>query len=114
MNAPLRHAHCTVFPVRDNELEIGGIPVSRLAERVGSTPFYAYDRGLISARVTELRAALPDDVHLHYAIKANPMPAVVQHLATLVDGFDVASGGELKTVLDTAMSPTHISRADRR
>lgn len=111
MNAPLRHAHCTVFPVRDNELEVGGIPVSRLAERVGSTPFYAYDRGLISARVTELRAALPDDVHLHYAIKANPMPAVVQHLATLVDGFDVASGGELKTVLDTAMSPTHISFA---
>jgi diaminopimelate decarboxylase len=97
--------------VRDNELEIGGIPVSRLAQRVGATPFYAYDRHSITARVHELRVALPGDVHLHYAIKANPMPAVVQHLATLVDGFDVASGGELKTVLDTSMPPSHISFA---
>lgn len=111
MNAPLRHAHGAVFPVRDNELVIGGFPLSRLAERVGTTPFYAYDRGLISARVAELRGALPTDVHLHYAIKANPMPAVVQHLATLVDGFDVASAGELKTVLDTPMPPAKISFA---
>jgi diaminopimelate decarboxylase len=52
-----------------------------LAERVGRTPFYAYDRVLISARIAQLRQALPDEIHLHYAIKANPMPAVVQHLA---------------------------------
>src|SRR5665647_3895398 len=39
------------------------------------------------------------------------MPAVVQHLAELVDGFDVAAAGELKTVLDTTMSPDKISFA---
>ena len=111
MNAPLRHAHSAAFPVRDNELVIGGFTLSRLAARVGSTPFYAYDRALIAARVAELRAALPADIHLHYAIKANPMPAVVQHLATLVDGFDVASAGELKTVLDTPMPAAKISFA---
>ena len=39
------------------------------------------------------------------------MPAVVQHLAGLVDGFDVASAGELKTVLDTVMPAEKISFA---
>jgi diaminopimelate decarboxylase len=99
------------FPVVDNELQVGGMPLTRLAARVGSTPFYAYDRRLMIERVAQLRAALPKDVHLHYAIKANPMPAVVQHMAGLVDGFDVASGGELKVVLDTPMPPAQISFA---
>ncbi|MDV3243246.1 MAG: pyridoxal-dependent decarboxylase, exosortase A system-associated [Methylocaldum sp.] len=48
---------------------------------------------------------------MHYAIKANPMPAVVQHLAGLVDGLDVASAGEMKVALDTPMPPEHISMA---
>ena len=100
-----------LFPVLDNELQIGGMPVSRLAERVGRTPFYAYDRGLISRRVAELRAALPAEIHLHFAIKANPMPAVVQHLCDLVDGFDLASAGEMKIALDTSMAPEKISFA---
>ena len=47
-----------LFPVVDGELQIGGIPVSRLAARVGQTPFYAYDRQLLSRRVAELRATL--------------------------------------------------------
>ncbi len=111
MNAPLRHTPVTGFAVKDNELCVGGLPLGRLAERVGSTPFYAYDRALLDARVARLRAALPADIHLHYAVKANPMPALVQHMASRVDGFDVASGGELKTVLDTPMSPAHISFA---
>jgi diaminopimelate decarboxylase len=99
------------FPTAGNELLIGGIPITRLAERVGQTPFYAYDREKISERVAHLRAHLPKEVHLHYAIKANPMPAVVQHLAGLVDGFDLASGGEMRIALDTTMSPEHISFA---
>ncbi len=99
------------FSVVDNNLMVGDIPLTRLAERIGRTPFYAYDRRLISDRVAELRAALPPDIHLHYAIKANPMPAVVQHLAGLVDGFDVASAGEMKTVLDTPMAPDKVSFA---
>lgn len=111
MNAPIPHAPHLNFPVVNNVLQVGGMPLTHLAERVGSTPFYAYDRRLISDRVAQLRAALPQDIHLHYAIKANPMPAVVQHLAGLVDGFDVASGGELKVVLDTTMSPEKISFA---
>lgn len=97
------------FPVVDNCLQIGGIPLTRLAQRVGRTPFYAYDRALLTERVKTLRAALPQQVKLHYSVKANPMPALVQHMAGMVDGCDVSSAGELKTVLDTVMVPEHIS-----
>lgn len=107
----IRHTAPLSCPVSDNQLIIGGLSITRLAERVGRTPFYAYDRARISARIAQLRQALPGEIHLHYAIKANPMPAVVQHLAGLVDGFDVASGGELKTALDTPMPPHQISFA---
>lgn len=105
------HAFNQAIPVIGNQLQIGSIPLLQLTERVGRTPYYAYDRNLITGRVAELRAALPKEIRLHYAIKANPMPAVVQHLAGLVDGFDVASGGELKVVLDTPMPPEKISFA---
>ncbi len=54
---------------------------------------------------------MPENLKIHYALKANPMPAVVQHLAGLVDGFDLASAGEMKVALDTAMQPEHISLA---
>ncbi|HRK11081.1 MAG TPA: pyridoxal-dependent decarboxylase, exosortase A system-associated, partial [Thauera sp.] len=99
------------FAVRDGELLVGGIPLRRLAARVGSTPFYAYDRTLLSARVAQLRSALPKGIELHYAMKANPMPALVGHMAPLVDGIDVASAGELKIALDAGTDPRCISFA---
>jgi diaminopimelate decarboxylase len=91
--------------------EVGGVPLDLLAERVGSTPFFAYDRRLLTERVASLRAALPEDVELSYAIKANPMPAVVHHLSGLVDSFDVASAGELRVALDTPMPADRVSFA---
>lgn len=112
MNAPRpKHAALTQFAVDNDILQVGGMPLTRLAERVGSTPFYAYDRAALSARVALLREHLPPEIHLHYAMKANPMPAVVQHMAGLVDGIDIASGGELRVALDTPMAPGLISFA---
>lgn len=92
-------------------LLVGGIPVDRLATRVGGTPFFAYDRTAITRRVGEVRAALPPGVELSYAAKANPMPVVLAHLAGLVDGMDVASAGELRHALDTTVAPQRISFA---
>ncbi|MYN11213.1 pyridoxal-dependent decarboxylase, exosortase A system-associated [Pseudoduganella aquatica] len=106
-----QHAPLVQFPVVDDCLQIGGMPLTRLAARVGQTPFYAYDRAAMTARVAELRRHLPPEIELHYAMKANPMPAVVQHMAGLVDGIDVASGGELRVALDTTMAPLNISFA---
>lgn len=106
-----RHAPLTGFRAEAGKLVIGGVAVDRLAARVGSTPFFAYDRRLVTERVASLRAALPGGLHLHYAIKANPMPALVQHLAGLVDGFDVASGLELRCALDSTMPAERVSFA---
>ncbi|MES2537890.1 MAG: pyridoxal-dependent decarboxylase, exosortase A system-associated [Pseudomonadota bacterium] len=106
-----KHAPLTLFAVHEDCLQIGAMPLTRLAQRVGSTPFYAYDRQHITQRVALLRQHLPPDVHLHYAMKANPMPALVQHMASLVDGIDVASGGELRVALDTSLKPRMISFA---
>jgi diaminopimelate decarboxylase len=100
-----------LLAVRDDELVIGGVKLSQLAARVGRTPFYAYDRGLISQRVAELRATLPQSIGLHYAVKANPMPALVAHVARLVDGLDVASAGELRVALDAGTTPREITFA---
>ena len=99
------------FPVAHGELVVGGERLSLLAARVGQTPFYAYDRSLLQARVAALRAALPAGIKLHYAMKANPMPAVVGFMARLVDGVDVASAGELKVALDAGADPAEISFA---
>lgn len=105
------HAPMSQWPVRDGELIVGGEKLSLLAERVGSTPFFAYDRGLLRDRVAQLRAVLPQAVKLHYAMKANPMPAVVAFMARLVDGIDVASAGELKVALDAGADPAEVSFA---
>lgn len=112
MNTPRpTHAPMTQFPVVDDCLQIGGMPLTRLVTRVGRTPFFAYDRNVINTRVAKLRKIIPQGVHLHYAIKANPMPAVVQHLSALVDGLDVASAGEMSVALDTGREPASISLA---
>jgi diaminopimelate decarboxylase len=99
------------FPVSGGVLLVGGQPLDRLALRAGGTPFYAYDRAVLSARVAGLRRLLPAGLRLHYSVKANPMPALVQHMAGLVDGFDVASAQELRTALDTAMDAASIGFA---
>lgn len=105
------HAALKRLHTRGDQLLIGGETVEELASRMGRTPFYAYDRQAIRVRVDELRGILPEDMHLHYALKANPMPALVDWMAGLVDGFDVASGRELSVALAAGMSPTCVSFA---
>jgi diaminopimelate decarboxylase len=108
---PPVHTPMSQFRSAGGELLVNGQPISRIAARVGRTPFYVYDRSLLNARVTQLRAALPAAVKLHYAMKANPMPALVCHMARLVDGIDVASAGELLVALDAGADPQEISFA---
>ena len=113
MNASAKpiHAPLVQFATEGGELLIGGHRLSTLAARVGQTPFYAYSRALMSTRVADLRAALPSSIKLHYAMKANPMPAVVQFMAGLVDGIDVASAGELQVALNAGADPAEVSFA---
>jgi diaminopimelate decarboxylase len=105
------HAPITALGQANGQLLVGGLPLMQLADRVGSTPFYAYDRTLLRARAQQLRTAFPPRVKLHYAMKANPMPAVVALMATLVEGIDVASAGELKVALDAGADAREVSFA---
>lgn len=107
----LHHVRLDTLRTRENQLLINDVPVSTLVEIVGRTPFYAYDRQAITERIRTVRQALPPAISLHYAIKANPMPALVGHMRPLVDGFDVASHGEMLTALDSGMPAEFISFA---
>ena len=78
---------------------------------VGDVPAYLYDSALIRQRIKTLKGLLPDCVSLHYAIKANPMPAVVALVSGLVDGLDIASVRELEVALATGCSPGNMSFA---
>lgn len=106
-----RHAPMNQFSSENGELMVGGLPLTQLAEQIGATPFYAYDRSVLARRVAELRAALPPAVRLHYAMKANPFLPLVHYMASLVDGIDVASGGELEVALTAGADPAEISFA---
>jgi diaminopimelate decarboxylase len=95
----------------DGMLRIGGQRADALAEAAGDTPLFVYDRAMLSARAAEWRAAMPREVQLHYAMKANPFAPLLAHMAAIVDGLDVASGGELALALASGMAGEHISFA---
>ncbi len=77
-------------------LTIGGKPAAQWA---GTTPLFVYDRSIVEARISRFRAAFPG-IDLHYAVKANPFAPLLAAMAPLVDGFDIASAGELARVAD--------------
>jgi diaminopimelate decarboxylase len=77
-------------------LVIGGRSV---AELLTSSPLFVYDMAVVSSRVARFRSAFPG-IDLHYAVKANPFAPLLAAMAPLVDGFDVASVGELGRVAD--------------
>ncbi|MFK8050864.1 MAG: pyridoxal-dependent decarboxylase, exosortase A system-associated [Halioglobus sp.] len=105
------HTAMNQFETLDNCLQIGSRSVVDIAAETGDAPFYAYDLQAMSTTVATLREAMPSGLHLHYAMKANPMPEVVEHLAGLTDGLDVASARELRVALSTGINPRLISFA---
>lgn len=95
----------------DGELAIGGMAASALIGRAGDTPLFVYASDLLRARMADLRAAMPKRLAIHYAMKANPFPPVLALMNSLVDGFDIASGGELELALAAGVDPQRISFA---
>jgi len=93
---------------QDGQLAIDGQPLSA---RVPQTPAYLYSRRCLDAAATALRSALPESIGVHYAIKANPFPPLVRHMAGLVDGFDCASLAEMQLAGEVAASGQKLSIA---
>jgi len=106
-----RHAAVDGFDVVDGNICVDGKNISDYAAEFGETPFYLYSASAIRERVANLRASLPSDLRLHYAIKSNPMDEVVALMATLVDGLDVASAGEIDIAMGGGASASVISFA---
>lgn len=92
------------FPAQGADLLIAGQPARAWAQEHG-TPLFVYDAAVVRARVGQLRAALPPAVRLHYAVKANPFGPLLALLAGLVDGFDIASAGELALITAQGIDP---------
>lgn len=99
------------YATLDGELAIGGKTASALVAEAGRTPLFVYSSQHLTQRVADLRAAMPKRLGINYAIKANPFAPVLQHMAALVDGFDIASGGELAMAQDAGLDPSQISFA---
>jgi diaminopimelate decarboxylase len=98
------------FESRDGELCVAGRKISEIAA-AHPTPFYLYDLARLRARHDELRAALPKEVALTYAVKANPNQELVRLLGGLYDGVDLASGGEMATALAAGVPAARMSFA---
>jgi diaminopimelate decarboxylase len=79
------------------QLAIGGWNAEALVSEAGGTPLFVYDSRRIADQVARFRAAFPE-IALHYAVKANPYAPLLEAIAQMVDGFDVASAGELGRV----------------
>jgi len=99
------------YDALNGELAIGGQTASELVRAAGKSPLFVYSRAHIDRRIAELRAALPARVGINYAVKANPHPDVIAHFAGLVDGFDIASSGELAKLQAAGIDPARVSFA---
>ncbi len=99
------------FMAIDGELAIDGQKVSELVERAHETPLFVYSRRMLTEKVAQLRVAMPERLGIHFAMKANPFAPVLDVMSNLVDGFDVASAGEMTMAFAAGVSPQKISFA---
>lgn len=99
------------FGSAHGQLEVGGISLSELVARGGRTPLFVYSRAMVAERIATLRAVLPMSISVNYAMKANSFAPLLAAMTRLVDGFDIASGGELAMALNAGMPGERISFA---
>lgn len=74
------------------------------------TPCYYYDQALLARTLEAIHAETADSqhFHIHYAIKANANPQILQQIAAAGFGADCVSGGEVQAALDAGFRPEQI------
>ncbi|MGK7345058.1 MAG: diaminopimelate decarboxylase [Candidatus Nitrospinota bacterium M3_3B_026] len=87
-----------LFAADKGSLEVGGFPIGEIARKL-KTPFYIYDAAIMRLQYEKLKAALPEGVHIHYSLKANPNVSVARVFRLMGAGAEAASAHELKTAL---------------
>lgn len=93
-----------------NVLWAAGRPVSDIAREYG-TPLYLYDLAALLARREEIKVALPSNLLITYAVKANPNRDIVRVMGSAYDGIDVASQGEIEIGLAAGVPAERMSFA---
>jgi diaminopimelate decarboxylase len=96
------------FSYKDNELHCEEVPVSRIAEDLG-TPFYLYSHATLLQHFTAFDGAFNDLPHLTcFAVKSNSSLAILKLFALQGGGADIVSGGELYRALRAGIDPKKI------
>lgn len=83
------------------------LPLDKFNER--TTPFYYYDTRLLQDTIAAIKEAMPAGTHMHYALKANSNPLVLQTIASAGFEADCVSGGEITTAIATGFNPATIA-----
>ena len=96
------------FTYRDGTLHAEDVPLTRIADEVG-TPFYCYSTATLTRHYQVLDQALTGtDNLICYAVKANSNQAVLATMARLGAGMDVVSEGELRRARTAGVTPDRI------
>jgi diaminopimelate decarboxylase len=83
---------------KDGELHVGGMPIRSIVAQYG-TPLFLYDTHVLDTQWERLRRTFPAAFAICYSVKANPHPAILQHVLAKGGGLEIASGGELHYAL---------------
>lgn len=75
---------------------------------VYGSPLYIYDLGEVERRARALTALLPEGSRLLFSLKANPLPAIAEHLCRLGCDAEVSSTGELAVALAAGFPPERV------
>ncbi|MDO9350493.1 MAG: diaminopimelate decarboxylase, partial [Deltaproteobacteria bacterium] len=96
------------FEYKNGELHCEGVPINRIAEKVG-TPFYLYSYKTLVRHFNVFNEAFKGIPHLVcYSMKANSNLALIRLFVNLGGGVDVVSGGELYRALKAGADPQKI------
>lgn len=97
----------------DGQLCLGGKAAGDWMGK-GDAPMFVYAKPVIEAKIAQFRADMPERLRIHYAVKANPYQPLLDFMAAKVDGFDLASRGELERVggIDLPLSMAGPGKSD--
>ena len=93
------------FQYRHNELHCEDVPVSRIAEQLG-TPFYLYSHATLKQHFRAFDDAFEGVRHLTcFSMKSNSNLAILKLFSLEGGGVDIVSGGELFRALRAGVDP---------
>lgn len=85
----------------------GAFPVEKFKKL--DTPFYYYDMELLRNTLETIKKETENrPFHIHYAVKANANPRIMEEIASFGFGVDCVSGNEILKALECGFSPGKI------